>query len=118
VVFGCGGDRDAGKRPIMGRVAGEGADLAVLTSDNPRSEDPMKIIAAVEQGLRDAGGEYRVEPDRRAAIRLAVELADEDSVVLIAGKGDEAVQLVGGEELPFYDHEEACRALEERYGAA
>ena len=118
VVFGCGGDRDAGKRPLMGRVAGELADLAILTSDNPRSEDPLRIIAAVERGLEATGGDYRVEPDRRRAIRLAVELADEGSVVLIAGKGDEPVQIVGGEELPFYDHEEAKRALGERFDAA
>jgi UDP-N-acetylmuramoyl-L-alanyl-D-glutamate--2,6-diaminopimelate ligase len=103
----------------MGRVAGELADLAVLTSDNPRSEDPMQIIAAVERGLADAGGEYRVEPDRRAAVRLAVELAAaEGAALLIAGKGDEAVQIVGGDELSFKDHDEAVAALRERYGAA
>ncbi|HMB53605.1 MAG TPA: UDP-N-acetylmuramoyl-L-alanyl-D-glutamate--2,6-diaminopimelate ligase [Thermoanaerobaculia bacterium] len=120
VVFGCGGERDRGKRPIMGRVAGELSDLAILTSDNPRGEDPMTIVADVEPGLKKAGADYRVEPDRRQAIRLAIELAAADeaggsrgAAVLIAGKGDEPVQIVGGEELPFYDHEEAMRAITE-----
>ncbi len=112
-VFGCGGDRDRGKRPIMGEIAGRLADIPVLTSDNPRSEDPMAIIAEVEKGLIAAGrarsidtsksGGYIVEPDRRAAIRLALMLAAAGDAVLIAGKGHEDYQLVAGRVLPFDD---------------
>ncbi|HEX2162997.1 MAG TPA: UDP-N-acetylmuramoyl-L-alanyl-D-glutamate--2,6-diaminopimelate ligase [Thermoanaerobaculia bacterium] len=118
VVFGCGGDRDPGKRPLMGRVAGELADLPILTSDNPRTEDPRKIIAEVEAGVRESGNpDYRVVVDRGEAIRRAVELADERTAVLIAGKGDEPIQVIGDEEHPFYDFDEVVRALEERFGA-
>ncbi len=118
-VFGCGGDRDRGKRPIMGEIAGRLADIPVLTSDNPRSEDPMAIIAEVEQGLI-AGGRVRaeneknfadastsrgyiVEPDRRAAISIALRIATAGDAVLIAGKGHEDYQLVAGRVLPFDD---------------
>jgi UDP-N-acetylmuramoyl-L-alanyl-D-glutamate--2,6-diaminopimelate ligase len=124
VVFGCGGDRDRGKRPLMGTVAGRGADLAVITSDNPRGEDPLRIIAEIEPGLFQAGrprrtaaearaGEagYLVEPDRRAAIELAVACARPGDALLIAGKGHEAWQLVGAERRPFDDRDEARRAL-------
>jgi UDP-N-acetylmuramoyl-L-alanyl-D-glutamate--2,6-diaminopimelate ligase len=118
VVFGCGGDRDHGKRPLMGKVAGELADLPILTSDNPRTEDPRKIIGEVEAGVRESGNaEYRVVIDRGEAIRLAVELADENTAVLVAGKGDEPIQVIGDEEHPFYDFDEIAKALEERYGA-
>ncbi len=127
LVFGCGGDRDAGKRPLMGQAAGEAADLPIVTSDNPRSEDPDEIIAQITPGLEKAGlrrmspakaksGEkgYLVEPDRAAAIRLAVSLAKPGDVVLIAGKGHERYQIVDGEKHPFDDCEEARKALEER----
>jgi UDP-N-acetylmuramoyl-L-alanyl-D-glutamate--2,6-diaminopimelate ligase len=118
VVFGCGGERDEGKRPLMGRVAGEMADVPILTSDNPRGEDPRKIVAEVEAGVKESGNRaYRVVIDRREAIRLAVELADERTAVLIAGKGDEPIQVIGDEEHPFYDFDEVSKALEERYGA-
>ena len=109
-VFGCGGDRDRGKRPIMGEIAGRLADIPLLTSDNPRSEDPMAIIAEVEKGLiaagrkrSDSGGGYIVEPDRRAAIRLALQIARAGDAVLIAGKGHEDYQLVAGRVLSFDD---------------
>ena len=118
-VFGCGGDRDRGKRPIMGEIAGQLADIPVLTSDNPRSEDPLAIIAEVEQGLTATGraritneknfadasmsGGYIVEPDRRAAIRIALTIATAGDAVLIAGKGHEDYQLVAGRVLPFDD---------------
>jgi UDP-N-acetylmuramoyl-L-alanyl-D-glutamate--2,6-diaminopimelate ligase len=108
-VFGCGGDRDRGKRPIMGEIAGRLADIPLLTSDNPRSEDPMAIIAEVEKGLIAAGrtrsenGGYMVEPDRRAAIRLALQIAKAGDAVLIAGKGHEDYQLVAGRVLSFDD---------------
>ena len=108
-VFGCGGDRDRGKRPLMGRAVAAGADLAVVTSDNPRSEDPLAIIAEILPGLGAA--EHRVEPDRAAAIRLAVGLARPGDVVLIAGKGHEPYQEIGGVKLPFDDRAVAREAL-------
>jgi UDP-N-acetylmuramoyl-L-alanyl-D-glutamate--2,6-diaminopimelate ligase len=124
-VFGCGGDRDRGKRPLMGETAARGADLVVVTSDNPRTEDPAAIIADILPGLERAGmrrltpdalrsGEARgfvVEPDRRAAIALAAEAAREGDAILVAGKGHEDHQIVGGERLPFSDRDEARRAL-------
>ena len=117
VVFGCGGDRDPTKRAPMGQIAGELADLAILTADNPRGEDPLEILAAVEQGLRSSGAEnYLVEPDRRRAIRMAIARADAGSIVVVAGKGHEQVQIVGDREIAFSDHEEIQAALEERIG--
>ena len=118
VVFGCGGDRDPGKRPKMGRVAGELADRVIVTSDNPRGEDPQAILAAVEAGLKEGGfGQYTVIADRRAAIRAALAEAGPGWAVLLAGKGHERQQLVGGQQLAFSDVEEAARALEERHGS-
>lgn len=116
VVFGCGGDRDPGKRPLMGRVAGALADLPIVTSDNPRTEDPLAIIAAVEQGLRASGNrDYRVVPDRREAIRRALAVAAQGGhAVLVAGKGHEREQIVGTARLPFSDREEIERALAQR----
>jgi UDP-N-acetylmuramoyl-L-alanyl-D-glutamate--2,6-diaminopimelate ligase len=105
VVFGAGGDRDPGKRGPMGAAVGELADLAIVTSDNPRSEDPAAIAAAVAAGVRAAGREPVVELDRRRAIALALTRADESSLVLVAGKGHEAVQTIGDRVLPFSDHE-------------
>jgi UDP-N-acetylmuramoyl-L-alanyl-D-glutamate--2,6-diaminopimelate ligase len=118
VVFGCGGDRDRGKRPLMGRVAGELADLPIATSDNPRSEDPLAILAAVEEGLKASGNaSYRLVPDRREAIRQAISSADPGWVVLVAGKGHEREQIVGDRKLPFSDFDEIEKALEERFGS-
>jgi UDP-N-acetylmuramoyl-L-alanyl-D-glutamate--2,6-diaminopimelate ligase len=113
-VFGCGGDRDREKRPLMGRVATELADLAVVTSDNPRSEDPGEIIAQVVAG---AVGEIVVEPDRRTAIEVAVEAAEPGDVVLVAGKGHEQGQEIAGVVLPFDDREVAREALRKLAGA-
>jgi UDP-N-acetylmuramoyl-L-alanyl-D-glutamate--2,6-diaminopimelate ligase len=107
-VFGCGGDRDRGKRPMMGRIASELADVAIVTSDNPRSEDPLAIIDEVVSGM---DGEETVEPDRARAIELAVELAQPGDVVVIAGKGHERGQEIGGVVLPFDDAEVAGEAL-------
>jgi UDP-N-acetylmuramoyl-L-alanyl-D-glutamate--2,6-diaminopimelate ligase len=119
VVFGCGGDRDAGKRPLMGKVAGELADLVIATSDNPRSEDPLAILAAIEEGLKASGNAaYRLIPDRREAIRQAILGAEPGWAVLVAGKGHEREQTVGDRKLPFSDFEEIDKALEERFGAA
>ncbi len=112
-VFGCGGDRDRAKRPRMGRVAGDGADRAVLTSDNPRSEDPDAIIAEVAAGVESGRDRLVVEPDRRTAIRLALEMADPGDVVLIAGKGHETGQIIGDEQLPFDDARVALETWKE-----
>jgi UDP-N-acetylmuramoyl-L-alanyl-D-glutamate--2,6-diaminopimelate ligase len=102
VVFGCGGDRDRQKRPLMGAVAAAHADVAVLTSDNPRDEEPGAIIAEVLAGANDRDA-LRVEPDRRAAIRIALAEARAGDIVLVAGKGHETMQVVGGREIPFDD---------------
>jgi len=105
VVFGAGGDRDPGKRRPMGEAVGRLADVAVVTSDNPRSEDPAAIAAAVAEGVRAAGAEPLLELDRRRAIALALELADPSSVVVIAGKGHERVQVLAHRTVPFSDAE-------------
>jgi UDP-N-acetylmuramoyl-L-alanyl-D-glutamate--2,6-diaminopimelate ligase len=107
-VFGCGGDRDPGKRPLMGAIAADGADVAIVTSDNPRGEDPLAIIADV---VRGADGSFDVEPDRGAAIERAVELARDGDVVVIAGKGHEPGQQFAERTLPFDDREAARAAL-------
>ncbi len=103
VVFGCGGDRDAHKRPLMGAAAGEHADTIVITSDNPRHEDPDAIIAAVVAGAVHSGAEPIVEPDRRAAIARALALAETGDAVVIAGKGHETTQTIGDIAQPFDD---------------
>lgn len=108
-VFGAGGDRDAGKRPLMGTAASAYADRIVLTSDNPRSEDPLAIIAAIQAGLARAPD--LVEPDRGTAIRRALAEAVPEDVVLIAGKGHEQTQEIAGRQIPFSDADEARRAL-------
>jgi UDP-N-acetylmuramoyl-L-alanyl-D-glutamate--2,6-diaminopimelate ligase len=108
VVFGAGGDRDRGKRPLMGKVAAELADVSIVTSDNPRSEAPLAIIQDVLQG---AGLEVEIDPDRRSAIERAISLADEGDVVVIAGKGHEQGQEVAGVVTPFDDREVARDAL-------
>jgi len=112
VVFGCGGDRDRAKRFPMGAAATEGADLTVITTDNPRSENPLDIIGEVERGAADGGGRYLVEPDRRAAIRLALDEARPGDVVIIAGKGHEAEQERAGGSVPFDDRSVVREALE------
>ena len=126
VVFGCGGDRDRGKRPLMGEIAARLSDIAVLTSDNPRTENPAAIIDDVEAGVRQAGiaklpassaltdsigtetrTGYYIEPDRRSAIRLALALASAGDTVLIAGKGHEDYQILGTTKIHFDDREVA-----------
>jgi len=111
VVFGCGGDRDRAKRPLMGRAATSAADLTVVTSDNPRSEDPVAIIAEIERGAAEGGGDYMIEPDRRVAIDLAVATARPGDAVVIAGKGHERYQELADRTIEFDDREEARRAL-------
>jgi UDP-N-acetylmuramoyl-L-alanyl-D-glutamate--2,6-diaminopimelate ligase len=110
-VFGCGGDRDRTKRPKMGKAAGEGSDYVIATSDNPRSEDPNAILAEIEPALLATGTPYIVEPDRAAAIRLALRKAKPNDVVLIAGKGHEKEQILADRTIPFDDAEVARAAL-------
>ena len=119
-VFGCGGDRDAGKRPVMGRVVAQSADVAVVTNDNPRSEDPQKIAQAIVDGVRSGGMEVSqqvtgkrgavVELDRKAAIALAVQNARSGDVVLVAGKGHEREQIIGNQRVAFDDRQVALQA--------
>jgi UDP-N-acetylmuramoyl-L-alanyl-D-glutamate--2,6-diaminopimelate ligase len=116
VVFGCGGDRDRAKRPLMGAAAAANADLTIITSDNPRSEDPLAIIAAIEAGARETGGAFLVEPDRRAAIALAVDEAAEGDVVVIAGKGHETYQAFADRTLEHDDRVVAQASIEARGG--
>ncbi len=110
-VFGCGGDRDRSKRPLMGEAAGRGSDLVVLTSDNPRSEDPIMIINDVLPGLQRSGAKYLLQPDRRKAIAQAVDEARAGDIVLIAGKGHEKMQTSRAGSVPFDDVAEARAAL-------
>ncbi len=100
-LFGCGGNRDAAKRPIMGEIAGELADFCVLTSDNPRNEDPMAILGEIEEGIRHTGCEYVVIENRREAIRYALKLAQPSDVIVLAGKGHETYQEICGVKHPF-----------------
>lgn len=135
-VFGCGGDRDRGKRPLMGEIAARWSDIVVLTSDNPRTEEPIAILGEIERGVAKTGMEkfepakselpnfgrgrergYFVEPDRRAAIRLALRLAQADDLVLIAGKGHEDYQILGTKKIHFDDREVARAEIGRRAGA-
>jgi UDP-N-acetylmuramoyl-L-alanyl-D-glutamate--2,6-diaminopimelate ligase len=112
-MFGCGGDRDRTKRPRMGQAAGAGSDFVVATSDNPRSEDPLQILAEIEPGLKASGVKYTIEPDRTAAIMKALQLAKPGDVVLLAGKGHEKEQILAGRTIPFDDAQIALAALHE-----
>jgi len=112
-LFGCGGDRDRSKRPKMGQAAGAGSDFVVATSDNPRSEEPLAILAEIEPGLKASEVRYTVEPDRAKAIRLALGSAKAGDVVLIAGKGHEKVQILATRTIPFDDAEIALSMLGE-----
>jgi UDP-N-acetylmuramoyl-L-alanyl-D-glutamate--2,6-diaminopimelate ligase len=111
VVFGCGGDRDRAKRPLMGTVATSNADVTIVTSDNPRSEDPAAIIGEIEPGASAGGGAYVVEPDRRTAIRLAMSEARAGDVVVIAGKGHETYQELADRTIAFDDREVAAEEI-------
>jgi UDP-N-acetylmuramoyl-L-alanyl-D-glutamate--2,6-diaminopimelate ligase len=112
-VFGCGGDRDRAKRPLMGEAAGRGSDLVVLTSDNPRSEDPRAIINDASVGLQRSGAKYQTEPDRKTAIALAISKAVPGDIVMIAGKGHEKVQVTRDGPIPFDDVQVAQQVLRE-----
>ena len=117
VVFGCGGERDRTKRPLMGEAAVRGSDFAVVTSDNPRTEDPLAIIDEVEAGIRRAGGiegrNYQVVGDRREAIRYALKMASSGDTVVLAGKGHETYQVIGNQSFPFDDRAVARELLDE-----
>jgi UDP-N-acetylmuramyl-tripeptide synthetase len=132
-IFGCGGDRDRTKRPIMGAIAARLSDLAIVTSDNPRTEDPQAIIAEILPGLREpgstrvnadqlgpasAGKAFAAEPDRRRAIEAGIRAAQPGDTVLIAGKGHETYQVIGRRTIHFDDREEAARVLEQLEGAS
>lgn len=110
-LFGCGGDRDRAKRPKMGRAAGEGSDLVILTSDNPRSEDPERIMQDALPGLTATGTPYQMEADRGRAIRMAIEAARPGDIVLLAGKGHEKEQVLREGAIPFDDAEVAAAAI-------
>jgi UDP-N-acetylmuramoyl-L-alanyl-D-glutamate--2,6-diaminopimelate ligase len=116
VVFGCGGDRDRSKRPLMGEIAGRLADVVYVTSDNPRSEDPESIIKDILEGLDNARGVVNRMPDRREAIGLAVREARPGDMLLVAGKGHENYQIIGERILPFSDADELIRAIDQVAG--
>jgi UDP-N-acetylmuramoyl-L-alanyl-D-glutamate--2,6-diaminopimelate ligase len=115
-VFGCGGDRDPKKRPLMGQAVGKWADRATVTNDNPRTESPISIALAIEPGLRQTGIHYNVELDRAVAIRTAILAAKTGDVVVIAGKGHETYQIIGSIKRPFDDRAQAREALSARRG--
>lgn len=115
VVFGCGGDRDRGKRPIMGRIASTLSDLAIVTSDNPRTEQPMSIIREIMRGL-NSGRPYGIVPDRKEAIARALDMASSGDTVVIAGKGHETYQIIGNQKFPFDDRKIVRELLQGRYG--
>ncbi len=112
-VFGCGGDRDKTKRPIMGECGGKFADYCILTSDNPRTEDPIQILRDVEVGTKSVTKNYEIEPDRKKAIQRAVSLANTNDVILIAGKGHETYQIFADKTIHFDDVEEVQNAFGE-----
>ena len=112
-VFGCGGDRDRQKRPIMGRIGGQYADFCIITSDNPRSEEPMEIIAQIEAGIREVTDRYIVIENRRAAIKYALEIATSGDTVVLAGKGHETYQEIKGVKHPFDEKQIVSELLKE-----
>ncbi len=112
-VFGCGGDRDPMKRPIMGEIGVRLSDLAVITSDNPRTEDPMKIIEQILDGAKKTGKPYEVVENRRRAIRRAMDLARKDDIIVLCGKGHETYQIIGTEKTHLDEREEVTRHLSE-----
>ena len=100
-VFGCGGDRDTSKRPIMGEISGRIADFTIITSDNPRTEDPEKIVSQIEEGIKKTKGKYTVVVDRIEAIKKAISMADKKDIIVLAGKGHEPYQEINGVKYPF-----------------
>jgi len=113
VVFGCGGDRDRAKRPIMGNIASTLGDICIITSDNPRNEEPLSIIKDIIKGIIEKKDRCVIIEDRKEAIREALLMAQRDDVVIIAGKGHEAYQIIGDEVIPFDESEIIRSILEE-----
>ena len=100
-VFGCGGDRDSGKRPMMGEISGKIADYTIITSDNPRTEEPEKIVSQIEEGIKKTKGKYEVVVDRIEAIEKAIKMANKRDIIILAGKGHEPYQEINGVKYPF-----------------
>ena len=100
-VFGCGGDRDPGKRPIMGEISGRIANYTIITSDNPRTEDPEKIVLQIEEGIKKTKGKYECIVDRTTAIKKAIEMAGKNDIVVLAGKGHETYQEINHVKHPY-----------------
>ena len=100
-VFGCGGDRDSRKRPIMGEISGKVADYTIITSDNPRTEDPKLIVKEIEEGIKKTKGKYEVIVDRIEAIKKAIKMANKNDIIVLAGKGHEPYQEINGVKYPF-----------------
>ena len=115
-VFGCGGDRDPIKRPIMGEIGSRIADITVITSDNPRTEDPEKIVEDIDRGAVRKPGCYHIQVDRRKAIRFAMSIAQKDDIIVLAGKGHETYQEINGVKHHLDEREEVAAALEEMKG--
>ena len=116
-LFGCGGGRDKEKRPIMGEISGRLADFSILTSDNPRLEQPMDILNAIEAGIKPTGAPYVVIENRREAIRYAMQMGKPGDVIVLAGKGHETYQDIGGQKLPF-DEKVVVRELLHEMGGS
>jgi len=112
-LFGCGGDRDTGKRPIMGEISGRLADYSILTSDNPRTEDPFEILRAVEEGMKKTDGSYILIENRREAIRHALQIGKDGDIIVLAGKGHETYQEINGVKRPFDEKVVVRELLEE-----
>ena len=111
-VFGCGGDRDRGKRAVMGRISSEISDYTIITSDNPRTEDPEFITGEIAEGIDDRGADrYEIVQDRREAIERAIEMAEDHDIVVIAGKGHETYQIFRDRTIHFDDVEKAVNAI-------
>ena len=112
-VFGCGGDRDSGKRPIMGEISGRISDYTFITSDNPRTEDPQKIVDQIEEGIKKTKGNYKVIVDRKEAIKEAIKMATKRDIVVLAGKGHEPYQEINGVKYPFDERDIVKEIIEE-----
>ena len=112
-VFGCGGDRDANKRPLMGEVAGKTAEYTIITSDNPRTEDPEKIIKEIEEGMKKTKGQYECILDRREAIKQAIRMANKKDIIVLAGKGHEVYQEINKEKQDFDERKIISEVIKE-----
>ncbi len=113
-LFGCGGDRDSSKRPIMGEISGRIADYTIITSDNPRTEDPEKIVSQIEEGIKKTNGKYVCIVDRIEAMKHAVQIAKKNDIVVLAGKGHETYQIIGHEKYPFDEKEIIKEIIDEQ----